>query len=96
MTYHMLYIMYSILDFNIISSIIYQTLNLIYTYVLLRKLPPFFNFKYRLRYFENEYVNSDLLDDSKYNYDDDEFNNISDQKFNTLLNDWEDDSYANW
>jgi len=45
---------------------------------------------------ENEYVNSDLLDDSKYNYDDDEFNNISDQKFNTLLNDWEDDTYSNW
>ena len=47
-------------------------------------------------YDDNEYINSDLLDDSKYNYDDDEFNNISDQKFNTLLNDWEDDNLSNW
>lgn len=29
-----------------------------YTYVLLKKLPPFFNFKYRLRYFQNEFTNT--------------------------------------
>ena len=45
---------------------------------------------------DNEYINSDLLDDSNYNYDDDEFKNISDQKFDSLLNDWEDDSFSKW
>ncbi len=29
-----------------------------YTYVLLKRLPPFFNFKYRLRYFQNEFTKS--------------------------------------
>jgi D-glycero-alpha-D-manno-heptose-7-phosphate kinase len=35
-----------------------------YTYVLLRKLPPFFKFKYRLRYFENEFINN--IDEIKH------------------------------
>ena len=45
---------------------------------------------------QNEYISSNFLDESDYQYNEQEINYKNDNQFNPMSNDWEDDSYTSW